>query len=76
MFLVTYVDYSDNSDWHGRFLGKYETREEAEEDIRADMARTSRYLGNSTIVRPETHEVWKSEGEIGENGCIWDIYEV
>jgi hypothetical protein len=73
MFIVTYVDYSDSSDFHSRVLGVYSSRDEAEAEIRADMAGTSNYYGDTEIVDNDKFEVWK---EIGTVGCVWDVHEI
>lgn len=76
MFIVTYTDYSDNADMHTRLLSVCNTKEEAEAEISADMAGTSRYYGDSVVIDMNSHEVWKSEAEVGQVGCVWDILEV
>jgi len=73
MFIVTYVDYSDNSDLHSRVLGVYSSRDEAEAEIKADMAGTLNHYGDTEIVDNDKFEVWK---EIGTVGCVWDVHEI
>lgn len=73
-YIVTYTDYGENCDWYARYMGKYATREEAEEAVDADMAALKRNYGDGNWEQDGT-QLWKS-GEVGQTGCVWTIHEV
>ena len=76
MFIVVSTDYGDTCDGHSRLVGKYETKDEAEAEVRADMAAVRQYLGKEAAVDEAKHEVWACEADIGSLGTVWDIHEV
>ena len=73
-YIVTYTDFGENCDYHSRMMGTYDTREEAESEIEADMAALKRNYGEGNYVQDGT-ELWKS-GEFEQTGCVWDIHEI
>ena len=73
-YIVTYMDFGETCDYHSRKMGTYDTREDAESEIKADMAAFMLNYGKGNYVQNGT-ELWKS-GEVGQTGCVWDIHEI
>ena len=73
MFILTAVDYGETCDGHARLLGTYETAADAETDRHADMLVKIAYYGEDCVVDEARGEVW-AKGEVGTNGCVWDIF--
>lgn len=73
-YIVTYTDFGENCDLHSRCSGAYDTKEEAEADVYADMTSLKNYYGAGNYEQNGT-ELWKS-GEVGQTGCVWDIHEL
>ena len=76
MYIVTYTDYGDTCDMHSRKLGSYDSKREAESAVQADMEDRKDYYGEEAVIRPNLHEIWACEADIGRVGCVWDILKV
>lgn len=68
--IVSYIEYGDGVDGRPRVMGAFNTFEEADKEIEKDMKRCAngnnyQYFGD--------WEVWRSEDEKWETGCVWNI---
>lgn len=75
MFIITCIDYGETCDGHTRLLGKYDTKDEAENDVLADMVGVARNYGSNAVVNDTKKEVWASKDDIGKTGSVWDIFD-
>ena len=71
--IVSYIDYGDGVDGRPRVIGVFNSFDEADKAIEKDMKRCAK--GNNYQYFGDW-EVWRSEDEKWETGCVWNITSI